>query len=383
MNAKVIGVGSTKFREHWGHGIKDLVNVACKNALASANLKLNDVDSLFVANCFGGLVNGQGNINSLCSDMLGIENSFSIGGGDSSGAYSIVQAANAITSGNCKVALVMGVEKMSDLGLSEVTELVSQVIDYESEAVIGATLASLYAMITMKHMELYGTTDQQLAAVSVKNHSNATENEIAQFRYKVTQEQVMKSPLVSDPIRVLNSAAPSDGCCALVMCSDEIAKKHKRKIDLIGSGMGADSMAVQNREDITTFKSIKSASKKALLKAGLKIEDISFAEVHDSFSIGEIISIEDLGLAQKGDGGKFIEDGSADLKGKFPINPSGGLKACGHPFAATGIRQAIESFYQLTNSSGIRQVKKAKYALTESLSGTGSTAVVNIFSKCP
>ncbi len=381
MNASVIGFGSTKFREHWELGIKDMIREASKNALKSANVELKYIDSVFVANCFSSLINGQNNLNAVCSDMLGIDNSFSVGGGDSSGSYAILQAANAIVSGASKIALVIGVEKMSDLGTNDAIEAVSQFIDHENEADNGATLASLFAMITNKHMEEHGTTDKQLDMVSIKNHANAVENDIAQFRFNITRDDIIKSPMISTPLRVLHSAAYGDGCCAVVMCSSEEAKKHPIKIDLIGYGVGYDLLAVHEREDITNFNAVKTAAKKAFEKAKIKPEAISFAELHDAFSISEIISIEAIGFAKKGMGGKFIEEGKANLNGKTPINPSGGLKGCGHPLAATGIRQAIEAFCQLNNSAGNRQVKNPKYALTETISGTGATAVVIIFSK--
>ena len=380
MKPSIIGVGSTTFREHWHYGLREMIRFATSNALKSANIELKEIDSLFVANCFGSTINGQNNINALCSDELGIQNSVAISGGDAAGAYAIVQAANSILSKQNKISLVIGVEKMSDMPITDMTKIVSEVTEQEYEASTGATLASLYAMITLIHMKLYGTTNKQLSMVSIKNHSNAVENEIAQFRFKVAMDDIAKSPMVADPIRLLHSAPHSDGCCALIMCNEEMAKKYKDKIQIIGTGIGADFMAVHEREDITTFNAVSSASKTAIAKAGIKIEDISFAEIHDSFSIGEIISLEDIGFAKKGTGGKFVEEGNADLYGKIPINPSGGLKGCGHPFAATGIRQAIESFYQLNGTAGKRQVKNPKYALTENISGTGATAVVNIYS---
>ncbi len=376
----IIGAGSTKFGENWQDGIREMVSSACANALKSANIESKDVDSLFVANCFGSQINGQNNINALCSDELGIQNTVSIGGADAAGAYAIVQAANSIMSGQSKISLVIGVEKMSDLPITDITKITSEVLEQEWEASTGATLASLYAMITLRHMKEHGTTGKQLDMVSVKNHSNAAENDIAQFKFRITREDVAKSPMVADPIRVLHSAAPSDGCCAIVMCSDDISKKHKNKAHIIGTGVGSDLMAVHEREDITRFNSVIAASNNALAKAGIGLKEVSFAEVHDIFSIGEIISIEDIGFAKKGKGGRFIEEGQANLDGKIPINPSGGLKGCGHPFAATGIRQAIEAFMQLNKMAGKRQVKDPIYALTESISGTGATAVVNIYS---
>lgn len=381
MKASIIGIGSTKFKEHWDQGIKDMIHEACVNATKSANIKLKDIDSLFVANCFSNMINGQSNINALCSDILGIQNSTTISGGDNAGAHAILQAANAIAAESSKIALVIGIEKMSDLSVNETTEVSSQLIDYENESSHGATLASQYAMITQRHMKEHGTTQNQLDAVSVKNHANAAQNEIAQFRFNVTSDDISKSPMVASPIRVLHSAAASDGCCAVIMCNGEVSKKYKNKIDLIGHGIGSDFLAIHEREDITSFNSVKEASQKAFKRAGIKASDIGFVEIHDVFSIAEIISLEDVGFAKKGEAGKFIESGKASINGKLPVNPSGGLKGCGHPFAASGIRQAMEVFLQLNNIAGKRQVDDARYALTQSLSGTGSNAVVSIFSK--
>ena len=379
--ANIIGVGSTKFGEHWTYGLRDMICYASSLALKSANLELKDIDSLFVSNCFSSTILGQNNFNAVCADELGIPHSVLIGGGDASGAYAIAQAANSIKSGESKIVLVLGVEKMSDFSSSEIAKIASEIVDQDFEAYNGATLAGLYAMITLRHMKEYGTTNEHLDLVSVKNHFNASENEIAQFKFKISKEDVAKSPIVASPIRVLHSAAPSDGCSALIMCNDDFAKNFRNKIKLISNGFGNDYLAVHERESITSFNSLSNAAKSAFAKSKLKINDISFAEVHDSFSIAEIISIEDLGLAKKGEGGKFIEDGNADISGKFPINPSGGLKGCGHPYGATGVRQAIECFNQLNNMTGKRQVKNPKYALTSTLSGTGATAVVNIFSR--
>ena len=378
---EIIGVGSTKFDEHWNYGLQELISQAAFSALKSANLETTDIDTIFLANCLSSTINSQNNLNAFCYDELGIQNSVSIGGGDAAGAYAIIQAANSIMAKQSKTALVIGVEKMSDMPTSNIIKIISEIIEYEHEAITGATLAGLYAMITLRHMKLYGTSEEQLDMVSIKNHHNAVENDIAQFRFRITKEDVRKSSVVASPLRLLHCAAPSDGCCALVICNDDVAKGYKDKIKFIGTGVGSDYMSVHGREDITTFESLKSATRTAMNNSGITIKDVSFAELHDSFSIAEIISIEDIGIAKKGEGGKFIESGSANLDGKFPINPSGGLKGCGHPFGATGVRQAIESFYQLTNTANKRQVKDARYALSASLSGTASTAVVNIFGK--
>ena len=367
-NVFVIGAGSTKFGELWELGIRELISIAAANAAKSAGVGLNDVDSVFVANCFSGIVNSQLNINSICAEELGVANCVCVGGGDSSGAHAILQAANSVMSGKSRIAMAIGVEKTSDLSMSDIVGAVSCLADHEYEAYTGATLASLYGMITQKHMEKYGTTEAQIASVSVKSHSNAVNNEFAQFRFNVDADSVMKSPVVASPVRVLGSAAACDGCCAIIMCSGEAARKRRKKARLIGYGTGNDVVALHGREDITSFRALKDASRLALQDAGIGIQDISFAEVYDPFSIAEIISIEDLGISKAGDGGKC------------PINPSGGLKGCGHAFAANGVRQAMEAFIQLNGDAGARQVKNAKCALASCMSGTGSDAVVNIFS---
>jgi acetyl-CoA C-acetyltransferase len=377
----IIGTGSTKFSEHWNRGIKELIQETVNGALKSSGLNIKDIDSLYVANCFGNTINGQGNINAICSSMFGINNSIAIGGGDSSGSQAIIQAANSIAAGNSRIALVIGVEKMSDLGMNDSISVISQVLDYDYEAAQGATLAGLYALIASRHMKMHKTSLKQLDLVSVKNHTNAANNDMAQFKFAVTKEDVAKSPMVASPLRVLHSAATGDGCCAVIMANDEIAKSHKGRIKLIGDGTGSDFLAVHEREDITTFNALKQASRIAFEKAKIKPHEISFAELHDAFSISELISIEDIGFVKKGEGGKFIEQGGAAIDGIIPINPSGGLKGCGHPFAATGIRQAIESYIQLNGNGGKRQVKNTKYALTSTISGTGSGAVVLIFSR--
>ena len=380
MKANIIGAGSTSFGELWQFGIKEMIIKAALDALKSANIEAKKVDSLFIANCFSGTINGQNDLAAICADELLIQNCNSVGGGDASGAHAIVQAANAIISKQSKIALVIGAEKLSDMQANEITQISSQLLDQEHEASCGATLPSMYAMIARMHMKMHGTSAYQLAMVPVKNHSNALENDIAHFRFRISADDVEKSPLVSDPIRVLHSAAPCDGCCALVMCDESIAKESKAAIKIAGSAIGSDFIGVHSRDDITTFNSLKLASNSALSQAKINIKDISFAELHDSFSISEIISIEDIGLAKKGEGGLFIEKGHANIDGKTPINPSGGLKGCGHPFAATGIRQAMEAYLQLTGKASNRQVKYPRHALTANLSGTGATAVVNIYS---
>ena len=374
----IIGASSTRFGELWEYGLRDLIREASIKAVKSADLELKDVDSLFVANCFSGIISDQNSISALCSDELGIKNSVHIGGDN--GSFAVLQAANSIMAGKSKIALVIGVEKITDVPTKDIAKISSALMSHE-ESLSGLTLAGAYAMMTLRYSKQYSITEEQINKAAIKAHSNAVENEIAQFRNLITNKDILSSPFAAEPIRMLNSSSFCDGCSVVVMCNDEVAENCKNKIKLIGSGVSSDFLSLHEREDITQFNAVKEASKTAFAKAGLSQRDISFAEVNDIFSISEIMAIEALGFAEKGEGAKFIEKGNEDLDGEIPINPSGGLKGCGHPFAATGIRQVMECFLQINNMAGRRQVKNPRYALAENHSATCANAVVSIFSR--
>ena len=360
MKAAVIGYAQTKFKEHWDKGLRELISEAGNNALKSSNLKAEDIDNLICANTLAPLVNGQSNVNALCFEELGIKSSVSINCGDVSGSAAIRQAMFEICSGKSKIVMVLGVEKMTDLLSSQITSAVSMLLDHEWEVFNGATLASMYAMLTRIYMKKFKVKPEQIAKVSVKNHKNAVNNKFAQFPFEINVDSVIKGPSVDSPLKVLNCAAVCDGAAAIILCEESLAKKYTEKpVYLIGSGAGSDYLALHDREDFLEMKATKTAAEEAYKQAKIKPSDVSLAEVHDSFSISEILAVEDLGFAKKGSGFKFIEDGKTDLTGKLPINPSGGLKACGHPFAATGIRQAIEITMQLKDEAGKRQIAKS------------------------
>lgn len=374
----IIGAASTKFGELWEHDLKDLIREASIKAVKSTGIEIRNIDSLFVANCFSGIISNQNNISALCSDELGIKNSVHIGGDN--GSFAILQAASSIISGESRIALVIGSEKLTDIPTKDIVKISSALMSLE-ESLSGLTLAGAYAMMTSRYMRQFGITEEQINKIPLKAHSNAVENEIAQFRNLITYKDILNSPFAAAPVRMLNSSSFCDGCSAIIMCNEETAEEFKNKIRLVAYGTGSDFLALHERDDITELKSAALASKTAFAKCGLNPSDISFAEVNDIFSISEIMAIEGLGFVEKGQATKFIEKGNADLNGKLPINPSGGFKACGHPFAATGIRQAMECFLQLNGMAGKRRVKNPKYALAENHSATGANAVVSIFSR--
>lgn len=370
MKTAIIGYAQTKFKEHWDKGLRELISEAGNQAVKNSNISKKEIDSLICANSLAPTVNGQAQVNALCFDELGLKTSALVSCGDASGASAIRQAIFEIESGKSDIVMVLGVEKISDLLLHQIVSVTSQLLDQESEAYNGVTLPSIFAMITKLYMKEFKVSEEDIAGIPVKNHKNAISNKYAQFSFEIKKESVLKSPIVAEPVRNLNYVAPCDGAAAIILCREDIAEKYcKDPVFIIGSGTGNDSLAFHSRENFTEMKSTKLAAKEAYTQAGIKPEDIEIAEVHDIVSICEIIAVEDLGLCKKGKGIEFIKD-SHDF-----VNPTGGLKACGHPFAATGLRQAIDICNEL------KKRKSAKYGLTHTLSGTGSLAVVNILSR--
>jgi acetyl-CoA C-acetyltransferase len=237
-------------------------------------------------------------------------------------------------------------------------------------------------MMARLHMRRYGTTHDQMAQVAVKNHHHGCLNPIAQYHMEITLDDVDRSPMVSDPLHVLDCSPISDGAAAVVLAPTEIARKFaETPVRIVGSGQASDTLALHDRRDITTLDATVHAAHSAFGQAGIEPKDIDIAEVHDCFTIGEILAIEDLGFVEKGCGGKATEEGVTALGGRLPVNTSGGLKACGHPVGATGIKQAYEIALQLRGEAGKRQVDEAEFGLAHNVGGSGGTAIVHIMSR--
>ncbi len=380
----VIGIGMTKIGEHWETDLRDLMIEAGDLALMDANVDGEDIDAIFIGNMSAGLFIGQEHLGALAADYdaLTPKPSTRIEAADASGGAAIRMGYLAIKSGEFDIVLVNGVEKMSDLPVEEVISAIGTSSDQSWERNFGATFASLWAMIARLHMHEYGTTREQMAQVIVKNHKNAVQNPLAQFRFPVTIEGVLRTGMLADPLTNLDGAAWADGAAAVVLCRADYAKKFTDTPVLIsGSGQASDTIAIHDRRDITTMDAVIKASKIAYDQAKITPEDVDVAELHDSFSIAEIMAIEDLDFVPKGQGGPSVEDGLTKIGGKIPCNTSGGLKARGHPLGATGVAQVFEVVQQLRGEANGRQVDGATIGLTQSLGGTGGTAVVHIFKR--
>jgi acetyl-CoA C-acetyltransferase len=285
----------------------------------------------------------------------------------------------AVASGAYDIVVVGGVEKMTDVVETKATEILSSVADREWEAFFGATFPGLYALMARSHMHLYGTTDIHMAKVAVKNHAHGSLNPKAQFRRKISVEAVLNSPIVADPLHVLDCSPMTDGAATVILAPLEKAREYCDKpVKICASEQASDALSLQSRGQFTSISATKEAAHRAYQKTEMNPSNIDVAEVHDCFTIGEIMAIEDLGFVEKGNGGAAMDDGLTELNGTIPINTSGGLKARGHPLGATGIAQAHEIVLQLRNKAGERQVKDARVGLTHNVGGTGGTAVVHI-----
>lgn len=382
----IIGVGETEFGELWERSFRDLGIEAGLRAIQDAKIASEDIDAIYIGNMSAGRAIDQEHVSALVADYTGLADrhlpTVRVEGGGACGAVALLQARMAIASGMHDIVVVGGAEKMTDVSEVVAQEILSGTADQEWETVFGATFAGLYAMLARRHMYEYGTTREQLAAVAVKNHHNGSLNPNAQFQKEITLETVLNAPMVADPLGLFDCAPLSDGAAALVLCSMEKARKFTdTPIRIVGSGQASDFLAVHDRRELCTMDATVVAGKRAFAEAKLEPKDIQVAEVHDNFTITEILAIEDLRFVEKGKGGPATAEGLTALNGKVSVNTSGGLKARGQPVGATGVAQAVEIVRQLRGEGGKRQVVGARHGLTQTLGGTGATAVVHLFER--
>ena len=382
----IIGVGQTEFGELWDRSFRDLGIEAGLKAIQDANISSEDLDALYIGNMSAGKFIDQEHVSALVADYAGLVDmhlpTVRVEGGGACGAVALLQARLAIASGMYDIVMVGGAEKMTDVGDVQAAEILAGTADQEWESVFGATFAGLYAMMARRHMYEYGTTREHLAAVAVKNHKNGALNPAAQYQREISLETVLQSPIVADPLGLFDCAPLSDGAAALVLCAADRARKFTdTPIVVRGSGQASDYLAVHDRRDLTTMDATVVAGKRALHEAKLEPRDIQVAEVHDNFTITEILAIEDLRFVEKGKGGPATVEGVTALNGKVSVNTSGGLKARGQPVGATGVAQTVEIVRQLRGEAGKRQVVGATRGLTHTLGGTGATAVVHILER--
>jgi acetyl-CoA C-acetyltransferase len=378
----VLGAGSTKYGK-LNESIIEISLNASKDAIESAGITPKDIQAGYISNVFG-VTDKQVHMAPVIMSNLGIPNvpGLTIESACGSGSVMFREAYANIAAGFYDCVLALGVEKITHTGTTQSTTLFSYCSDFFYEGGNGASFPGLFASIARVYMTTHKANEEDLAYVAVKNHENGILNPKAHVRKKITVDDVMKSPVVASPLKLYDCCPFSDGASAVILCNEEFAKKSRKPyVEVIGSGRGASPAAVQAREDITTIPSTISAAKQAYKMAGITPKDIDFAEVHDCFTIAEIIDIEDLGFFPKGTAAHAVREGATRRNGEIPINPSGGLKSKGHPIGATGVGQVVEVFEQFTGKAGERTVKNAETALTHNFGATGASAAVHIFRK--
>ena len=379
----VIGIGCTTFGEKWDASFRHLFLEAGALALEDAGLAGEQIDAMYVGNMSAGRFVEQEHIGALIADYAGLASthipSTRVEAACASGGLSFRQAVIAVASGLEDIVVAAGVEKMTDVGTGVSVDALAGAADREWEGFAGATFPGLYAMIAQDYLHRLPLTREQLAQVAVKNHYNGARNPIAQFQQEITIGTVLKSSLVADPLRLFDCSPITDGAAAVVVAPLERAREFcDTPIRVLASAQASDTISLHDRRDICTLDATVVAGKRAFSMAGLAPADIDLVEVHDCFTIAEICAIEDLGFCRKGEAGRLTGDGVTALDGRLPVNTSGGLKACGHPVGATGIKQVCEVVQQLRGEAGKRQVTGAEIGMTHNVGGTGATVAVHI-----
>jgi acetyl-CoA C-acetyltransferase len=381
--ATIVSAGVSKFGVREGLYARELFAEAASEAFSNCpNLSpKKDVDGLFVgqmSECY----EHQAHTAPMLDDWAGLlpKPAYRTEAACASSGVAMRCAIFAIQSGMHDVVLVGGVEKMTNRPTATVTEYLGMASDYPFEQWHGITFPGIFAMMATAHMARYGTTEEQLAKVAVKNHENGMLNPKAHLQKRITVSDVLASRPVASPLKLYDCSLISDGASCIVLTNPKLAKKFTdAPVHIIGSGQAQDTLGLFERDDMTTMNVTKLAAKQAYEMAKVDAKRIDVAEVHDCFTIAEIIAYETLGFCRQGAGGKLIDDDVTKMGGRIPVNTSGGLKAKGHPVGATGTAQAHEVYLQLTNQAGERQVKGAEIGLTQNIGGSASTAVVQIY----
>jgi acetyl-CoA C-acetyltransferase len=371
----------TKWGEIWEKSLRQIFVETAYEAISDAGIE--KLDGMYVGSMTPGLFVGQEHLGSLLADYMGQKNlpATRVESACASGGLAVKCAFLEIASGHSDIVMAGGVEKMTDISGDGATYALAAAADQEYEVFHGATFPGLYAMMARRHMHEYGTTREQLSHVAVKNHKNGAKNPLAQYPFEVTLEGVANSTMIADPLTILDCSPITDGAAAVILADMDTAKricKDKPLVKIIGIGHATDHIALHDRESLTSLEATRVAGERAYKMANKTPADIDVCEVHDCFTIAEIIVLEELGFCEKGKGGTMAESGATYIDGKIPVNTSGGLKSKGHPVGATGTAQIYEITKQLRGENGERQVEGAKVGLAQNMGGTGGSTVVHI-----
>jgi acetyl-CoA acetyltransferase len=383
----VIGVGMTRFGKYLDKSLKDLGRLACWDAIKNAGINPLEIEAGYLGNGVGGVLTNQTlviaqvvfrEVGVVGVPMMDLENACA------SGSTAVFQAWRDIQSGYYDTAIVAGVEKLYASDSQKTMAALAGGGDADLEMSVGVNFPAHWALRATKRMELFGTTRQHFAKVTIKNHKNGCYNPRSQYQKEFTMEEVLNSKMIATPMSQLECSPIGDGAAAIILCEASKAKKYTSKPVII-AGCGLSTGSYLETRDIT-FNDIEQRAAEAAYKtSGIGPKDVSFAEVHDCFTIAEFMRVEGIGLFEHGQYDHALDHGEVEISGRLPINPSGGLLAKGHPIAATGVAQICEIFWQMREEAGQRQVKNTKIGLAHcsggGIAGDGAVSFVGVLKK--
>lgn len=386
MSTCIVGWAHTPFGRLDQFDLEGLITTVTREAIAHAGVAASDIDALWLGNLNGGFVPDI-----FCSSLMlqadeglrwkpatRVENACA------SGAAAVYAAIDAIESGRARIALVVGAEKMTAISGREITEVLGRASYVREEAAQGLSFPGIFALMAKAYFERYGDHADTLAAIAAKNHANGVRNPYAQIRkdlgFEFCNTVSEKNPLVAAPLRKTDCSLVSDGAAALILADAETAQSMRRAVRFRASAQVSDYLPM-SRRDVLAFEGPRRAWQQALRNAGCSVRDLSLAEVHDCFTIAELLSYEAMGLAEPGQGARLLRDGTVMANGRLPVNPSGGLKAKGHPIGATGVSMHVLAAMQLCGEAGDLQVPDASLAGVFNMGGSAVSSYVSVLDR--
>ncbi len=376
----IVGIGQTPIKEHWSKSLRELAGEAVFAAMEDA--EINSVDGIYIGNMMSGSANHQQQLGAYIADWAGFKyvEGFRIESACSSSSAAFRSSVMAVASGELDRVIAVGVEKMTDSPGSEITADLATAADADWEVDQGISFVALNALIMQRYMHEYGWTKEGFAQFSINAHENGMHNQNARFQKAISHDDYMKSPVISDPITLLDASPIGDGAAAIIVLPRDEIKPDNLKpiIKVIASAAATDTISVHNRKDPLWLTAAEQCSKKAYSQCGLNPADIDVFEAHDAFTIMACLSLEACGFASRGKGPKLAMDGEIKLNGKIPISTFGGLKSRGHPVGATGLYQLVEVVQQLRGTAGAVQVNNARVGMAQNIGGSGSNIITHI-----
>jgi acetyl-CoA C-acetyltransferase len=375
----IIGIGMTPVGEHWDMSLRELAAEAGQKAIEDAHVKT--VDAIYIANAYSSTFNGQSHLGALIADYMGLRGveAYTVEAGDASGGVAVRTAHMAVLSGLVDKALVIGVEKATDVVGSSRTKARTISLDADYEAIQGSTLPAMAALLMRRYMYEYGLELSAFEGFSINAHANGKLNEYAMYRNTIRAGAFANAPMVAEPVSLFDSAPDGDGAAAIIITRTDVAQDLVPKpIIIAGSSIATDSFMLQERPDTLELQAVRSSTVKAMQQANVTHDAIDLFELHDGFTILAVLTLEAAGFANRGEGWKLAQANAIGLAGKLPISTFGGLKSRGNPAGATGVYQAVEACLQLRGMAGANQVAGTQTAMIQTIGGLGTTVATHI-----